>query len=244
MTCCASSSSVPQSSAIGIHDGVEAQVTVPEMPGRIFKGRVARSAVALQSSSRSMRTEVDVPNPDHVLRPGLFVDVTFSIPRQTPAVVVPDAALVFNAGGLQVATVGADNAIHFQKVTIYRDFGTTAELRDGLAGARKPGPEPADGTRRGQQGAGGQSAAAARGREADRQSLTNCQPAAVRLLYAAARQNQSNSYADVTNLLGARSRCASQEAPSGPAQPRRLAPRGFFNASNFRACAGPSAAYR
>jgi HlyD family secretion protein len=97
---------VPQSSAIGIHDGVEAQVTVPEMPGRIFKGRVARSAVALQSSSRSMRTEVDVPNPEHVLRPGLFVDVTFSIPRQTPAVVVPDSALVFNAGGLQVADGG------------------------------------------------------------------------------------------------------------------------------------------
>jgi HlyD family secretion protein len=143
--------SVPQSSAIGIHDGVEAQVTVPEMPGRIFKGRVARSAVALQSSSRSMRTEVDVPNPDHVLRPGLFVDVTFSIPRQTPAVVVPDAALVFNAAGLQVATVGADNAIHFQKVTIYRDFGTTAELRDGLAGGENlvlsPPTELADGSK-------------------------------------------------------------------------------------------------
>ena len=142
---------VPQSSAIGIHDGVEAQVTVPEMPGRIFKGRVARSAVALQSSSRSMRTEVDVPNPDHVLRPGLFVDVTFSIPRQTPAVVVPDAALVFNAGGLQVATVGADDAIHFQKVTIYRDFGTTAELRDGLAGGENlvlsPPAELADGSK-------------------------------------------------------------------------------------------------
>ena len=143
--------SVPQSSAIGIHDGVEAQVTVPEMPGRIFKGRVARSAVALQSSSRSMRTEVDVPNPDHVLRPGLFVDVTFSIPRQTPAVVVPDGALVFNAAGLQVATVGADNAIHFKKVTIYRDFGTTAELRDGLAGGESlvlsPPAELAEGSK-------------------------------------------------------------------------------------------------
>jgi HlyD family secretion protein len=143
--------SVPQSSAIGIHDGVQARVTVPEMPGRIFKGRVARSAVALQPSSRSMRTEVDVPNPDHVLRPGLFVDVTFSIPRQTPAVVVPDAALVFNAAGLQVATVGADNAIHFQKVTIYRDFGTTAELRDGLAGGENlvlsPPTELADGSK-------------------------------------------------------------------------------------------------
>lgn len=142
---------VPQSSAIGIHDGVEAQVTVPEMPGHIFKGRVARSAVALQASSRSMRTEVDVPNPDHALRPGLFVNVTFSIPRQTPAVVVPDAALVFNANGLQVATVDADSTIHFQKVTIYRDFGTTAELRDGLTGGESlvlsPPTELADGSK-------------------------------------------------------------------------------------------------
>ena len=129
-----------------------------------------------------MRTEVDVPNPDHVLRPGLFVNVTFSIPRQTPAVVVPDAALVFNASGLQVATVDADNAIQFQKVTVYRDFGTTAELRDGLARRRKPGPESARGTRRWQQGEGGQSAAAAGGREADCQSLTNCHPAAIHWL--------------------------------------------------------------
>jgi hypothetical protein len=62
------------------------------------------------------------------------VNVAFSIPRQTPAIVVPDAALVFNASGLQVATVDADSRVRFQKVTIYRDFGTTAELRDGLAG--------------------------------------------------------------------------------------------------------------
>jgi HlyD family secretion protein len=125
---------VPQSSAIDIRDGLEAQVTVPEMPGRIFRGRVARSSVALQSASRSMLTEVDVPNPDGELRAGLFVNVAFSIPRQTPAIVVPDSALVFNASGLQVATVGQDSTIRFQKVTIYRDFGTTAELRDGLAG--------------------------------------------------------------------------------------------------------------
>jgi HlyD family secretion protein len=125
---------VPQSSAIGIRDGVETQVTVPEMPGRVFRGRVARSSVALQAASRSMLTEVDVPNPDGVLRPGLYVNVAFSIPRQTPAIVVPDAALVFNATGLQVATVDADSRVRFQKVTIYRDFGTTAELRDGLVG--------------------------------------------------------------------------------------------------------------
>jgi HlyD family secretion protein len=142
---------VPQSSAIGIRDGVQAQVTVPEMPGRIFRGRVARSAVALQASSRSMLTEVDVANPDGELRAGLFVNVTFSIPRQAPAVVVPDAALVFNAGGLQVATVDPEGTVHLQKVTIYRDFGTTAELRDGLSGGESliltPPAELADGSK-------------------------------------------------------------------------------------------------
>jgi HlyD family secretion protein len=90
--------------------------------------------VALQAASRSMLTEVDVPNPNGTIRPGLFVNVTFSIPRQAPGVVVPDEALVFNADGLRVATVEPDNTIRFQKVTVYRDFGTSAELRDGLQG--------------------------------------------------------------------------------------------------------------
>ncbi len=125
---------VPQSSAIGIRDGLEAQVTVPEIPGRVFTGRVARSAVALQASSRSMLTEVDVPNSDGVLRPGLYVDVAFSVPRQAPGVVVPDEALVFNAQGMQVATVQPDDTVKFRKVSVYRDFGTTAELREGLQG--------------------------------------------------------------------------------------------------------------
>ena len=142
---------VPQSSAIGIHDGLEAQVTVPEMPGRIFKGRVARSSVALQSASRSMLTEVDVANPDGELRPGLFVNVAFAVPRQAPGIVVPDEALVFNAGGLQVAMVQPDNTIRFQKVSVYRDFGTTAELHDGLQGGENlvmsPPTELADGSK-------------------------------------------------------------------------------------------------
>jgi RND family efflux transporter MFP subunit len=125
---------VPQSGAVGIHDGLEASVTVPEMPGRVFKVNVARNATALQATSRSMLTEVDVANPDGAIRPGLFVNVTFSIPRQQPGVVVPDEALVFNAGGMQVATVQPDKTIRFRKVTVYRDFGTTAELRDGLDG--------------------------------------------------------------------------------------------------------------
>jgi HlyD family secretion protein len=142
---------VPQSGAIGIHDGLEAQVTIPEMPGHVFKGRVARNAVALQAASRSMLTEVDVPNPDGAIRPGLFVNVTFSIPRLTAGVIVPDEALVFNAAGLRVATVQPDDTVKFKDVSIYRDFGTTAELRDGLQGGEtlvlSPPTQLADGNK-------------------------------------------------------------------------------------------------
>ena len=129
---------VPQSSAIGIRDGLEAEVTVPEMPGRVFKGRVARSAVALQAASRSMLTEVDVPNPDGVLRAGLFVNVAFAIPRQAPAIVVPDEALVFNAGGLQVATVDPDGTGPLSEgdgVSRFRHLGRVARWAAGRRNA-------------------------------------------------------------------------------------------------------------
>lgn len=125
---------VPQSGAVGISDGLEAKVMIPELPGRTFQGRIARSSVALQASNRSLLAEVDVGNPDGALRPGLFVNVSFAIPRQAPGVIVPDEALVFNAAGLQVATVDSGSKVRFRKVSIYRDFGTTAELRDGLDG--------------------------------------------------------------------------------------------------------------
>ncbi|MDQ2802574.1 MAG: efflux RND transporter periplasmic adaptor subunit [Pseudomonadota bacterium] len=142
---------VPQSSAIGIHDGLQARVAVPEMPGRVFTGHVARSSVALQAASRSMLTEVDVPNPAGALRPGLFVTVVFAIPREAPDVVVPDEALVFNAKGLQVVTVEPDDTIRFRNVAVYRDFGTSAELRDGLQGGEtlvlSPPTELADGSK-------------------------------------------------------------------------------------------------
>jgi len=128
---------VPQSVAIGVEDGLNARVSVPQMPEKVFIGKVARSSVALTSSARTLSTEVDVPNKDGLLRPGLFVDVTFSVPRTRPNVVVPSEALIFNQHGLQVAVVGEDNRVSLKQVTIYRDFGRTVELNDGLTGLEK-----------------------------------------------------------------------------------------------------------
>ncbi len=128
---------VPQSGAIGIHDGLPAKVLVPELPGRVFTGTVNRSAVALVQASRTMQSEIDVTNADGMLRPGLYVTVQIDIPRTAPGVTVPAEALIFNAQGLHVAVVGDDGIVHMRAVAVYRDFGTSLELRDGLNGGEQ-----------------------------------------------------------------------------------------------------------
>ncbi len=127
---------VPQSAAIGLHNGLDSEVHVPEIAGRVFHGKVARSSVSLTQSARTMLVEVDVVNTDGTLRSGLYADVTFHVPRQQPGVVIPDEAMVFDETGLHVLVV-QDGHVHAKPINIYRDFGTTAELREGLSGGEE-----------------------------------------------------------------------------------------------------------
>lgn len=128
---------VPQSDATAIRPGLPAEVTVPELPGRRFEGRVARSAVALTAASRSLTTEVDVPNADGALRPGLYVSVRLKLPRDVPAVVVPADALLFDADGVAVLTVQEGDTVKRKAVSVRRDFGREVELSEGLAGGER-----------------------------------------------------------------------------------------------------------
>jgi RND family efflux transporter MFP subunit len=122
---------VPQDAAFGVNQGVEAAVQVPEIPGRTFTGKVTRLADALAPGTRTLLTEIDVPNPDGVLRPGMYCTVELHIPRKTPSLIVPADAVVFNSGGTQVAVV-KNGVAHFHDVTIARDLGTQVEIRDGI----------------------------------------------------------------------------------------------------------------
>jgi HlyD family secretion protein len=128
---------VPQSGAVGIQDGLPARVRVPELPGRTFGGNVSRNAAALDAASRTMLVEVDVPNPEGKLRPGLYVEVEFGIPRTVPTVLIPADALLFNEDGLRVATVDDAGRVHLRSVIVYRDYGMTLELRHGLEGGER-----------------------------------------------------------------------------------------------------------
>jgi RND family efflux transporter MFP subunit len=125
---------VPQDRAFGLTPGVEAVVRVPEIPDRVFPGKVTRIADALQVGTRTLLTEIDIPNPDGVLASGMYCTVEIHIPRKTPGFLLPAEAIIFNSGGTQVAVI-EDGIAHLRKISVARDFGKEVEVRDGV----KPG---------------------------------------------------------------------------------------------------------
>jgi len=122
---------VPQDQAFDVAPGVDAVVRVPELPGRTFPGKVTRIADALDPGTRTLLTEIDVPNPDGALKPGTYCTVELHVPHDKPSVLVPAEAIIFNRDGLQVAVVEGGDA-HIRKVSVARDLGTQVEVRDGV----------------------------------------------------------------------------------------------------------------
>ena len=124
---------VPQDQAFGLRPGIEAVVHVPEIPNRTFPGKVTRIANALQPGSRTLLTEIDIPNPDGTLSPGIYCTIELHIPRKTSSFKVSADAIIFNEAGLQVA-VAENGVVHLRKVTIVRDLGKEIEINSGVKG--------------------------------------------------------------------------------------------------------------
>jgi RND family efflux transporter MFP subunit len=122
---------VPQDDAFDVKPGVEAVIRVPAMPNLTAHGTVTRIADALQPGTRTLLTEVDVPNPDSALQPGVYCTVELKIPRAAPALIVPASAIIFNQDGMQVAVV-EDGVAHLRKVAITTDYGTEVEVNEGI----------------------------------------------------------------------------------------------------------------
>jgi RND family efflux transporter MFP subunit len=122
---------VPQDEVFGLGPGVDAIIRVPELPGQDFPGKVTRIADALQPGTRTLLTEIDVPNPDNALSPGLYCTVELKIPRKTPSLILPSEAIIFNAKGLSVAVV-QDGIARLRNVNVVRDFGTRIEVNSGV----------------------------------------------------------------------------------------------------------------
>jgi RND family efflux transporter MFP subunit len=135
---------VPQTYAPSVKVGQKAYLELPEVPGRKFEGKVVRTADAIDPATRTLLTEVDVPNRDHKLMPGAFAHVHFAVPVKAERLTVPTNALLFRPDGARAAVVGADHKIHLKAVQIGRDFGTKVEILGGLSPEDQVVVDPSD----------------------------------------------------------------------------------------------------
>jgi len=143
--------SVPQSYAPAIKNGGEAVVTLQEYPGQKFTGKVVRTAEAIDPTTRTLLTEVDVPNKKGQLLPGSFGEVHFRVGIGVSKVTLPVNAMLFRTEGAQVAVVGSDGKVQLRPITIGRDYGASLEIIGGVDVTDRVVVNPADSLEQGQQ---------------------------------------------------------------------------------------------
>ena len=127
---------VPQNIAPFIRNGDAATITAAGYPGRKFTGTITRHPDALSPDTRTMLVEVDLPNEDEALYPGMYATAEFTVAMGTGAPMVPDDALVFRDGKVYVPVV-RNNQLHLAEVTLGYDNGQTVEVLSGINSSDK-----------------------------------------------------------------------------------------------------------
>ena len=140
---------VPQSNAPDVHVGQNAAISTAELPDRKFSGTVTRTANALDPTSRTLLVDIEVPNPDGKLIPGMYVQVDLNLPHKNPPLLIPSDTLVVRPAGTLVATVGPNDVVHFQNITVGRDFGDRIEVLSGLTAGERVIVNPNDSVQEG-----------------------------------------------------------------------------------------------
>jgi RND family efflux transporter MFP subunit len=123
---------VPQVFAPGIKVGQGAVVYRREDPQKQHAGKVTRTADALDPNTRTLLTEVQVPNPENALRPGMYLQVKFVFDRGVVPVLIPAAALATRTDGPRVAVLDTQHRVHYRAVQLGRDYGAEVEVIAGL----------------------------------------------------------------------------------------------------------------
>lgn len=128
---------VPQTAAPSVAVDTPAKVTVRELPGKVFNATVARTAGVLDTTSRTLNTEIRIPNGDGQLLAGMYAQVELSTSVSHRVLELPATALMSDAQGLRVAVVTPDDRVRFQAVTIERDLGPTVQLSSGVEAGQR-----------------------------------------------------------------------------------------------------------
>jgi RND family efflux transporter MFP subunit len=142
---------VPQSFGPSIHQGLKACLTLAELAGHNFCGHVVRTANAIDPATRTLLTEVDVPNPSGLLLPGAYAQVHFDVRLSGQRLSLPINALLFRPEGTMAAVVGADSHLVMKPLTIGRDFGNAVEILEGIEVADRVVVNPPDSLQQGQE---------------------------------------------------------------------------------------------
>ena len=135
---------VPQVYSRSAIPGITAELTLTEFPGRRFPGKLVRTAEAIDSSTRTLLTELDVDNTAGHLRPGAYAEVHLKLPAAATALILPVNALLFRAEGLQVGVVRDGGKVELVQVTLGKDYGTEVEVVSGLSAADSVIANPPD----------------------------------------------------------------------------------------------------
>ncbi|MGE5647267.1 MAG: efflux RND transporter periplasmic adaptor subunit [Acidobacteriota bacterium] len=141
---------VPQAYAPMVRPGEPAGVMLQELPGKVFRGEVTRTANSLDERTRTLLTEVQVPNARHELLPGMYAQVRLAATRAEPPLVIPADSLMVKSDGSYVVTVPETGAAHYTKVTLGRDYGPIVEVLSGLSGEERVIVNPTDDIKEGE----------------------------------------------------------------------------------------------
>ena len=142
---------VPQVFAPSVRVGADAKIAVRNFRGRVFSGRVTRTAGALDAASRTLRTEVDLPNPKGELLAGMYVDVSLDVAVSHQVVRVPSSGIIADSRGVHVAVVDGSGKVNLVAVTTGLDNGTTIDVVTGLSGGEQVIAAPPGGVTDGMQ---------------------------------------------------------------------------------------------
>jgi RND family efflux transporter MFP subunit len=124
--------SVPQNHSSLVKPGMGAELFVHELGSTAFAAKVARSAGAFDPATRTILVELNVPNADGKLIPGMYGQVKFQLVNASPNLVIPVTALIVGGEGLRVAVLDDSDAVHYKSVKVVRDLGKEVEIAEGL----------------------------------------------------------------------------------------------------------------
>ncbi|TAJ89137.1 MAG: efflux RND transporter periplasmic adaptor subunit [Reyranella sp.] len=137
--------SVPQNFVPAVKLNTNVQITVPEYPGKVYKGVVEASARAVDAQTGTTRMQVVVDNASGELMPGAFANTRIELPSSMQSLAIPSGALIFDRNGLRVATVDANGKVVLKRITIARDLGQIVEIGSGLTVQDRVIDSPPDG---------------------------------------------------------------------------------------------------